>query len=78
MSSTVRFDSDQESDDELDSFGEENIEEPLYLILSEFLVNDKGENIVTVLTRMTEEIKLLRETLEKKGIKQDQSTEATQ
>ena len=74
MSSTVRLDSDQESDDELDSFGDENIEEPLYLILSEFLVNEKGDNITTILTQLMEEIKLLRKAIEKKASVNEESS----
>ena len=75
MSSTVKIDSDSESDCDSEdslasgvSFAKKTtddivLEEPMYYILSKFLMNDNNENIATILTNLTKEIILLREAI---------------
>jgi hypothetical protein len=77
MSSTVKIDTDSENDSDVESedslasgvsFIKKNaddivLEEPMYYILSKFLMNDNDENIATILTNLTKEIVLLREAI---------------
>lgn len=66
MSHTVRLDtSDQDSESFNEEPQEEQIEEPLYYILNDLLVSDKGENIATLLSKMVSELGAMRVALDK-------------
>jgi hypothetical protein len=51
-----------ESDHESDS-DHEDIDDPIMCVLSKFLVNDAGENIATILTKLAKEMALLRQAI---------------
>lgn len=67
MSTTVRLDtSDQESESLNEEQQEEQlVEEPMYYILNDLLVSDKGENIATLLSRLVSELAQIKVSLEK-------------
>ena len=68
MSHTVRLDtSDQESESLNEELQEEQIEEPMYYILNELLVTEKGENVATMLGKIATELAAIRVSLEKFG-----------
>jgi|APGre2960657444_1045066.scaffolds.fasta_scaffold541939_1 hypothetical protein len=69
MSSRVKLDSDSEgtlsSENSLQETPEEvALEDPMYYILGQYLENDKGENIATILSNLVKELTLLRVTIE--------------
>ena len=72
MSSRVKLDSDTEGSLSSESSLEENseeiaLEDPMYHILTQFLENEEGDNIATILTNLVNEISLLRIALEKQN-----------
>ncbi len=69
MSSVVILDSGSDSSiSSEESYEEKGTDEDshMYDILKMFFMNDKNENIATIFTNLTSEIKLLREKLEVK------------
>lgn len=69
MSSRVNLDSDTEGSLSSESSRQETpeeiaLEDPMYYILGQFLENEDGENIATILTNLVKELSLLRAALE--------------
>jgi len=76
MSTRVKLASDSESEGTLSSENSDQetpeevaLEDPMYYILGQYLENEEGENIATILTKLVTEITKLRIALEesKKG-----------
>lgn len=64
MSSVVILDSGSDCSSSCEeSYEEKEEESQLFAVLKSFFMNDKNENIATILTNLTNEIKMLREQL---------------
>lgn len=78
MSHTVRLDtSDQDSESLNEEPQEEQIEEPLYYILNDLLVTEKGDNIATVLGKIATELGAIRMAVEKLATASSSSVQKT-
>jgi len=71
MSTRVKLTSDSESEGTLSSENSDQetpeeiaLEDPMYYILGQYLENEEGENIATILTKLVAEITKLRLALE--------------